>query len=181
MIRLALNESGFPSQKLEIEVTETALVADTDSAVKQIARLRELGITFAIDDFGTGYSSLNQLRILPVDCVKVDRSFIKDLERVSGDSATLVRGIIGLAHNLRLTVVAEGVETEKQLAILRSLGCDMSQGFYLHRPLAEAAAEDLMRAHQADSAATLRLLAAPAAEPRNEASGLSPAVEPSLA
>jgi EAL domain-containing protein (putative c-di-GMP-specific phosphodiesterase class I) len=79
--------------------------------------------------------------------VKVDRSFIKDLERSSGDSITLVKGIIGMAHNLRLDVVAEGVETEGQLAILRSLGCDISQGFYLHRPLSVAAAEELIRAY----------------------------------
>jgi EAL domain-containing protein (putative c-di-GMP-specific phosphodiesterase class I) len=148
-IRAALADSGFPPSKLEIEVTETALVGNLKSALQQIAQLRELGIRFAIDDFGTGYSSLNQLRTLPVDCVKVDRSFIKDLERSSGDSITLVKGIIGMAHNLRLDVVAEGVETEGQLAILRSLGCDISQGFYLHRPLSVAAAEELMRAYAA--------------------------------
>jgi diguanylate cyclase (GGDEF)-like protein len=149
MVRAALDESGFPPSKLEIEVTETALVGNPESALKQIARLRELGIRFAIDDFGTGYSSLNQLRTLPVDCVKVDRSFIKDLELMSGDSTTLVRGIIGMAHNLRLRVVAEGVETAGQLAILRSLGCDASQGFFLHRPLTARAAAELMRAHAA--------------------------------
>jgi len=164
MIHSTLNETGFPGQKLEIEVTETELVGNLESAVKQIGRLRAMGILFAIDDFGTGYSSLNQLRTLPVDCVKVDRSFVKDLERISGDSATLVRGIIGLAHNLRLTVVAEGVETERQLAILRSLGCDVSQGFFLHRPLSPKAAEDLMRARNPPAAA-----------------GLEPAPEPSLA
>jgi diguanylate cyclase len=147
MVRAALAESGFPPSKLEIEVTETALVGNLESALKQITRLRELGIRFAIDDFGTGYSSLNQLRTLPVDCVKVDRSFVKDLELMSGDSTTLVRGIIGMAHNLRLRVVAEGVETGGQLAILRSLGCDASQGFFLHRPLLAGAAEELMRVY----------------------------------
>jgi diguanylate cyclase (GGDEF)-like protein len=150
MIRTALESSGFPASKLEIEVTETALVGNPESALTQITRLRDLGIRFAIDDFGTGYSSLNQLRTLPVDCVKVDRSFIKDLELTSGDSTTLVRGIIGMAHNLRLRVVAEGVETEGQLAILRSLGCDVSQGFFLHRPLTAIAAEALMRAYATD-------------------------------
>jgi diguanylate cyclase (GGDEF)-like protein len=147
MVCAALAESGFPASKLEIEVTETALVGNLESALKQIARLRGLGIRFAIDDFGTGYSSLNRLRTLPVDCVKVDQSFIKDLELMSGDSTTLVRGIIAMAHNLRLSVVAEGVETGGQLAILRSLGCDLSQGFYLHRPLISSKAEELMRAY----------------------------------
>ncbi len=147
-VQAILAETGFPASKLELEVTETALVSNMESALRQIARLRELGITFALDDFGTGYSSLNQLRTLPVDCVKVDRSFIKDLERMTGDSTTLVRGIIGLAHNLRLTVVGEGVETKRQLEILRSLGCDMIQGFYLHRPLTVEAAEELMHRNQ---------------------------------
>jgi EAL domain-containing protein (putative c-di-GMP-specific phosphodiesterase class I) len=92
-----------------------------------------MGIHFSIDDFGTGYSSLNQLRTLPVDNVKIDRSFIKDIEQVEGNS--LVRGIIALAHSLQLKVVAEGVETEAQLAALRSMGCDRNQGFQLHRPM----------------------------------------------
>ena len=145
MVRAALAESGFPPSKLEIEVTETALVGNLESALKQIAGLRQLGIRFAIDDFGTGYSSLNQLRTLTVDSVKVDRSFIKDLELMSGESATLVRGIVGMAHNLGLSVVAEGVETAGQLVILRSLGCDVSQGFFLHRPLAVSAVEAVMK------------------------------------
>jgi diguanylate cyclase (GGDEF)-like protein len=172
-VHAALTESGFPATKLELEVTETALVGNLDSALKQIAQLRELGITFAIDDFGTGYSSLNQLRTLPVDCVKVDRSFIKDLERMTGDSTTLVRGIIGLAHNLRLTVVGEGVETPRQLEILRSLGCDLIQGFYLHRPLSVDAAEDLMRLHMARSRAEEAL-------PSREVESML-VIEPSLA
>jgi EAL domain-containing protein (putative c-di-GMP-specific phosphodiesterase class I) len=175
LIQAVLAETGFPACKLELEVTETALVGNLESALKQIARMREFGITFAIDDFGTGYSSLNQLRTLPVDCVKVDRSFIKDLERMTGDSTTLVRGIIGLAHNLRLTVVAEGVETAGQLEILRSLGCDTIQGFYLHRPLTPEAAEDLMRVHMARSRQS-----ADEAAPLPEAT-LLPVTEPSLA
>lgn len=145
MIRSALEESGFPASKLEIEVTETALVNNLECALEHITRLRKLGIKFAIDDFGTGYSSLNQLRTLPVDYVKVDRSFIKDLQIWPTDTTTLVRGIIGLAHDLDLRVVAEGVETEQQLSLLRSMGCDIIQGFFLHRPMSSDAAEDLMK------------------------------------
>ncbi len=145
MIRSALDESGFPASKLEIEVTETALVNNLECALDHITRLRKIGIKFAIDDFGTGYSSLNQLRVLPVDYVKVDRSFIKDLQISPTDTTTLVRGIIGLAHDLDLRVVAEGVETEQQLSLLRSMGCDLSQGFFLHRPMGSDAAEDLMK------------------------------------
>ena len=147
MICSTLDESGFPPSKLELEVTETALVSNQEAAFQQIEGLRKMGIRFSLDDFGTGYSSLNQLRTLPVDCVKVDRSFVKDLDRMTGDSAALVRAIIGMAHNLRLFVVAEGVETEGQLAILRSLGCDVFQGFYFHRPQKSEAAEELMRAY----------------------------------
>jgi diguanylate cyclase (GGDEF)-like protein len=145
MVNSALQEFGFPADRLEIEVTETALVNNIDRALEQIEKLRALGIKFAIDDFGTGYSSLNQLRTLPVDYVKVDRSFIKDLHQGQSDSSTLVRGIIGLAHNLQLHVVAEGVETEAQLSLLRSMGCDVSQGFFLHRPMSVEAAEKLMK------------------------------------
>ena len=147
MICSTLEESGFPPSKLDLEVTETALVGNLESALQQIEGLRKMGIRFSLDDFGTGYSSLNQLRTLPVDCVKVDRSFVKDLDRITGDSAALVRAIIGMGHNLRLLIVAEGVETEGQLAILRSLGCDVFQGYYFHRPQKSEAAEELMRAY----------------------------------
>ena len=150
MVRAALEEFGFPAGRLEIEVTETALVNDIERALEQIVRLKGLGIKFAIDDFGTGYSSLNQLRTLPVDYVKVDRSFIKDLHQAQSDSSTLVRGIIGLAHNLQLHVVAEGVETQAQLSLLRSMGCDVSQGFFLHRPMSVDAAEKLMKQYAAE-------------------------------
>jgi diguanylate cyclase (GGDEF)-like protein len=152
MVQSAIEESGFPASKLEIEVTETALVNNMECALDHITRLRKLGIKFAIDDFGTGYSSLSQLRILPVDYVKVDRSFIKDLQDSPTDTTTLVRGIINLAHDLDLRVVAEGVDSEKQLSLLRSMGCDISQGFFLHRPMGPAAAEELMRRHSARSA-----------------------------
>lgn len=133
MIVLALDDFGFPAQKLEIEVTETVLIGNLERAVDQIARLRAMGIYFSIDDFGAGYSSLNQLRTLPVDNLKLDRSFINDIERLEGNS--LVRGIIELAHSLQLKVVAEGVETEAQLVALRSMGCDRNQGFHLHMPM----------------------------------------------
>ncbi|HEY4365430.1 MAG TPA: EAL domain-containing protein [Bryobacteraceae bacterium] len=158
MIRAALEDFAFPAEKLEIEVTETALVDNLERALTQILDLRELGINFAIDDFGTGYSSLNQLRTLPVDFVKIDRSFIKDLTVTSSDTATLVRGIIGLAHDLHLQVVAEGVETQQQLSLLWSLGCDLIQGFYLYRPLTASAVEELLRVPAGPRKATLEVL-----------------------
>ena len=146
LVERILRECGLPASRLELEITETALMDHLDGVVEQIELLRQLGVRFAIDDFGTGYSSLSHLQNLPVDCVKIDRSFIKDLEPGAEGCTTLVRGIIALAHNLGLRVVAEGVETAQQLALLNTLGCDINQGFYLHRPMSEAALEDLLRA-----------------------------------
>jgi diguanylate cyclase (GGDEF)-like protein len=146
LLKNILAESGFPAGRLELEITETALMDNLEQVIEQIELLRHLGIRFAIDDFGTGYSSLSHLQNLPVDCVKIDRSFIKDLESGSNGCTTLVRGIIALAHNLQLEVVAEGVETGEQLALLKTLGCDINQGFYLHRPMPAEALEDLLRA-----------------------------------
>jgi diguanylate cyclase (GGDEF)-like protein len=146
LVERILGECGLPASHLELEITETALMDNLEQVIEQIESLRKLGVRFAIDDFGTGYSSLSHLRNLPLDCVKIDRSFIKDLEPGAEGCTTLVRGIIGLAHNLRLQVVAEGVETAQQLALLNALGCDVSQGFFLHRPMPVAALEELLRA-----------------------------------
>jgi diguanylate cyclase (GGDEF)-like protein len=145
LVDQVLREYQFPPEKLEFEITETALMDNLDQAIEQIEPLRRLGVRFAIDDFGTGYSSLSQLRTLPVDSVKIDRSFVKDLERGGNGCTTLVRGIIALAHNLQLKVVAEGVETEEQLALLNGMGCDISQGFFLHRPMPAPDLEKLLR------------------------------------
>jgi diguanylate cyclase (GGDEF)-like protein len=145
MVERVLKQYRFPAEKLELEITETALMNNLDQALGQIEALRMLGVRFSIDDFGTGYSSLSQLRTLPVDCVKIDRSFIKDLVAQGSGSTTLVRGIIGLAHNLELQVVAEGVETQEQLTLLQSMGCDINQGFFLHRPMPPDAVEKLFQ------------------------------------
>jgi diguanylate cyclase (GGDEF)-like protein len=142
MICQALADFGFPARKLELEVTETVLIRDLERVLDQIARLRALGVRFSIDDFGKGYSSLNRLRTLPVDILKIDNSFIKEIEQL--ESNTLVRGIIVLAHSLDLKVVAEGVETEAQLNALRSMGCDRNQGFHLYRPMEASAVESLL-------------------------------------
>jgi len=142
MIGKAVQDFGFPARKLELEVTETVLIRDLDRVLEQIARLRAMGIRFSIDDFGKGYSSLNQLRTLPIDVLKIDHSFIKDIEQFESNS--LVHGIIALAHSLELKVVAEGVETEAQLAALRSMGCDRNQGFHLYRPMEAHAVQSLL-------------------------------------
>ncbi|HEV2687737.1 MAG TPA: EAL domain-containing protein [Bryobacteraceae bacterium] len=145
MVENALRAHRLPARNLELEITETALMNNLDQAMVQIESLRDLGVRFAIDDFGTGYSSLSQLRTLPLDCLKIDRSFIRDLQPAgTGSSTLLVQGIITLAHSLQLDVVAEGVETREQLDMLRSLACDIYQGFLLSRPLPAHAVEALL-------------------------------------
>jgi diguanylate cyclase (GGDEF)-like protein len=150
IVEQALKDTGFPASKLVLEITESVLMNNLEQALDQIMTLRRLGVRFAIDDFGTGYSSLSQLRNLPVDSLKIDRSFVKDLEIGGQGSTTLVRGIIALAHSLQLEVVAEGVETEEQLTTLRAMGCDISQGFFLFRPMPAAQVEKLLEIKPAE-------------------------------
>jgi EAL domain-containing protein (putative c-di-GMP-specific phosphodiesterase class I) len=155
IVERALKDTGFPAAKLVIEITETSLMNNIEQALEQMSILRDLGVRFAIDDFGTGYSSLSQLRNLPVDCLKIDRSFVKDLDKSGNGSTTLVRGIIGLAHSLELEVVAEGVETEEQLTLLRAMGCDINQGFLLYKPMPVEQVEKLLMAQQTQDEAVL--------------------------
>lgn len=134
IVARALAESGLPARALCLEVTENALMQDATSAVRMLRALRGLGVFLAIDDFGTGYSSLAQLRRLPLDTLKIDRSFITDLGE-SADVLAIVTSIVAMAHAVGLTVVAEGVETAQQLELLRSIGCDQGQGFYFGKPV----------------------------------------------
>jgi EAL domain-containing protein (putative c-di-GMP-specific phosphodiesterase class I) len=121
--------------RLELEVTETSLVVNDQSSVTTLERLKELGVSLSLDDFGTGYTAFNQLMDYPVNCLKIDRSFVDRL--FSGDHAKskMVDVIQNLARLYNLRVVAEGVETEQQLAYLRQIGCDWLQGYYLSRPM----------------------------------------------
>ncbi|MFO1349425.1 MAG: EAL domain-containing protein [Gammaproteobacteria bacterium] len=134
-IRRILDETGLAAHCLEIELTESTMMKNSDHGIAQLGEMKALGLYIAIDDFGTGYSSLAYLKKFPIDALKVDRSFIRDLATDSDDAA-IVTTTIDLAHNLRLTVVAEGVEDAAQLAFLREHGCDEVQGFLLGRPLA---------------------------------------------
>lgn len=128
MIADVLAATALPPERLIIEITESVLLERLDAAALGIARLKALGVSLSVDDFGTGYSSLSYLKNLPIDIVKIDREFIKDIE---GSSAALeiVSGIIGLAHRMGLSVVAEGVETAEQFYLLKSMDCDFAQGF----------------------------------------------------
>ncbi|ADE14558.1 diguanylate cyclase [Nitrosococcus halophilus Nc 4] len=129
-----LEETGLSPELLELEITESVVMKCADAAIPKFRKLREMGIKLAIDDFGTGYSSLNYLKRFPVDTLKVDRCFVRDIMDNSDDAAIIV-GIIALAHSLRLKVVAEGVETHGQEAFLKEHHCDSIQGFYLSQPL----------------------------------------------
>jgi predicted signal transduction protein with EAL and GGDEF domain len=137
----ALAASGLPARLLVLEVTETVLV-DDPVAIAHLAELRDLGVTVALDDFGTGYTSIGQLRTMPVDTLKIDRSFVASTEP---GHAELVALMVRAAHTFGLTVVAEGVEEPAQLTRLRADGCDLAQGYLLHRPLTAAAAGALLR------------------------------------
>jgi len=128
----ALRETGLNPRSLELELTESSIMKNADSAVKTLGELKEMGVSIAVDDFGTGYSSLGYLKRLPIDKLKIDQTFVRDVTTDPNDAA-LVMAIIALAHNLRLRVLAEGVETEEQLKFLHLLRCDEWQG-YLHSP-----------------------------------------------
>jgi EAL domain-containing protein (putative c-di-GMP-specific phosphodiesterase class I) len=129
--------SELAPSSLELEITESMVMSHGDSAVAVLEKLKSLGVQIAIDDFGTGYSSLAYLKRFPIDTLKVDRSFIRDIPADSGDRK-ITRAIIAMAHSLKLKVVAEGVETEEQLKFLRAQHCNAVQGYYLFRPLPEA-------------------------------------------
>ncbi|MDX6290244.1 MAG: hypothetical protein QOH42_2043 [Blastocatellia bacterium] len=129
-----LSETKLDPTSLELELTETSIMENTDVAVRVLARIRKLGVKVAIDDFGTGYSSLSYLKNLPIDTVKLDRSFVAGAA-TDPDDAALVMAIVTLAHNLRLRVVAEGVETDDQVAFLRRLKCDEAQGYLFGKPM----------------------------------------------
>jgi diguanylate cyclase (GGDEF)-like protein/PAS domain S-box-containing protein len=142
-VRNCLIETGVEPHHLELEITESTIMVDTENTRDILNKLSSLGITFAIDDFGTGFSSIGYLTRIPVDTIKIDKSFIQDIEQ-SEDALSVVRSVIQLSANLGLTVVAEGVETETHLRLLRELHCDMGQGYYFSRPIPAAEFEKLL-------------------------------------
>ncbi|NND64441.1 MAG: EAL domain-containing protein, partial [Gammaproteobacteria bacterium] len=134
VVQEALKKTGLDSKNLHLEITETGLIFGDRKAVATLNKLREIGVEVWVDDFGTGYSSLNYLRQFPVNGVKIDRSFIKDIDSDENDRS-LVSAIISMSHSLGLRVVAEGVETAEQLQILNQLECDTVQGYFLGKPM----------------------------------------------
>jgi diguanylate cyclase (GGDEF)-like protein/PAS domain S-box-containing protein len=139
-----LDETGLPPGCLEIELTESLVMANVDLGLRTMHELKTLGVQLSIDDFGTGYSSLSYLKRFPVDSLKIDQSFVRDIA-AHPDDAAMVGAIISLAHGLRMQVIAEGVETEAQLNYLRLRGCDEIQGHYFSRALPRAEVERILR------------------------------------
>ncbi|MEI6209456.1 MAG: EAL domain-containing protein [Desulfuromonadales bacterium] len=135
LVMQILAETGLDPHYLELELTESALMGDTDDTVCKLLRLKELGISVSVDDFGTGYSSLSYLKHLPIDTIKIDRSFVRDIVN-DPDDAAIVDAIVAMAHSLKLNVIAEGVETLEQLEFLQQRKCHQVQGYFFSKPLA---------------------------------------------
>jgi EAL domain-containing protein (putative c-di-GMP-specific phosphodiesterase class I) len=147
-ISQALKDNDLPPSTLELELTESVVMKNCESAAERLGELRALGISSAIDDFGTGYSSLKYLQNLPIDTLKIDQSFVRDLDPLSGGDSgngAIVRAIVTLAQQLGLRVVAEGVETNEELDLLRGLGCDLVQGYLFAKPMTTEACEVFLR------------------------------------
>ncbi len=147
-VEAALVDTGLPPHLLELEITESTLMEHASDTLQALHRLRALGVRLSIDDFGTGYSSLSYLKRFPVDIIKIDRSFVRDVPQ-DADDAAIIAGIMALAHSLRLEVVAEGVETEAQLNYLREQFCDLLQGYYLSAAVPAAQFAQLVREREA--------------------------------
>ena len=147
LVQQALDSSGIAPHTLELEVTEGILIDDVDAVIEVLGQLRQLGVSVALDDFGTGYSSMAYLRKLPIDVLKIDQSFVRDLAHDEG-AGTIVQAIIAMAHALQKSVVAEGVETLAQATLLRTWGCNEAQGYYFSHPIVATAFEAMMSKKQ---------------------------------
>jgi len=136
-----LKETGLAPRYLELELTESILIHDAESSASVLEALKAMGVQLAIDDFGTGYSSLSYLKRFPIDTLKIDQSFVRDIA-TDADDATIVTAVIGMGRNLKQRVIAEGVETHEQLEFLQARNCDEGQGFHFSHPVT---AEDFAR------------------------------------
>jgi EAL domain-containing protein (putative c-di-GMP-specific phosphodiesterase class I) len=146
MVKKIMKDCGYYPSLLTLEITESAFMQDIEFTRSVLTEMKETGCSVSIDDFGTGYSSLAYLKRLPVDNLKIDISFIREMVK-DPDSASIVMAIINMAHTLNLKTIAEGIETEEQWNFLRLLRCDMGQGFYLSKPLPAEDVEKLFNTH----------------------------------
>jgi EAL domain-containing protein (putative c-di-GMP-specific phosphodiesterase class I) len=155
LVARILQETGLPAARLELEITESLLLKDVDENLNILQELKNLGVRISMDDFGTGYSSLMNLRSFPFDKIKIDQSFVGDIER-RPDAAAIVRAVVALGNSLGMVTCAEGVETGEQLSYLRSEGCVEMQGFYYSKPKPLADVVAMMRATHAKLAIPLQ-------------------------
>ena len=166
-LRAQLEHNGISGQWVEIEITESVLVSDIDRCIDVITQLKELGIAISIDDFGTGYSSLNYLKRLPIDVLKIDKSFVDDCH-TSQEDGKICSTIINLAHNLELTTVAEGVETGEQLIFLQNHNCNYFQGYYFYMPLLADEVESLLVKNVSETAEPQEMSLQPSQDKKGE-------------
>ena len=152
-----LLETGLEGSALDLEITETTAMANAEATIDVLNGLRELGVNITIDDFGTGYSSMNYLKRFPINTVKIDRAFVRDLATSEGDAA-IVGAVIGIARSMRLRVIAEGVENEEQLTLLRKASCDAAQGYYFSRPVNAETMAEMLADHEPLRRAQPRLI-----------------------
>jgi EAL domain-containing protein (putative c-di-GMP-specific phosphodiesterase class I) len=145
----ALAQTELPAHLLELEITESMMMEHPERAAETLLEIKEMGVHVSIDDFGTGYSSLARLKKFPIESVKIDRSFIRDIA-VDSDDAAIVSAVIAMAHSLRLNVIAEGVESQDQVRFLRERSCDEIQGFYFSRPVAPSEIRGFALRHSAN-------------------------------
>jgi EAL domain-containing protein (putative c-di-GMP-specific phosphodiesterase class I) len=156
-VRRALLESGIEAELLELELTESSLMQNTEATISALLALKRRGVKLSIDDFGTGYSSLAYLQRFPIDKVKIDLAFVRNITGNTND-ATIAQTIVQMAHSLKMKAIAEGVETAGQLAYLRHHGCDEMQGYYFSHPLPLDEVEELLTAETLKSEPIRELL-----------------------
>jgi EAL domain-containing protein (putative c-di-GMP-specific phosphodiesterase class I) len=142
-VKRVLAETGLPARRLKLEITETVMLEGTQEMTDRLNALHALGVQLGLDDFGMGYSALSYLRKFPFQTIKIDRSFVSDMQ--DAGKTEIVRAIASLATGLAMNVTAEGVETAEQAEKLQQLACEFGQGYFFHRPLSSAAAGDVLR------------------------------------
>jgi EAL domain-containing protein (putative c-di-GMP-specific phosphodiesterase class I) len=134
-VRATLAETGISPDRIELEITESVAMMEADTVIAILDELKQMGIQIAIDDFGTGFSSLSYLHRLPIDRLKIDRTFVRDLNSQRGSGASIAQTVIRLGQSLGLSIIAEGIETEEQAQLLMDLGCPLAQGFLYSKPV----------------------------------------------
>jgi EAL domain-containing protein (putative c-di-GMP-specific phosphodiesterase class I) len=152
IVRMVLSDTQLPAKKLELEITEGVFLSNDDHVHDMIASLKAVGLKLALDDFGTGYSSLSYLQRVPFDKIKIDRSFVTGASDPEGRNAALIRAMVGLASDLKMQTTAEGVETQEELALVRTLGCSLVQGYIFGKPMPPEEARELAAKGAVDKA-----------------------------